>query len=103
MPTPGPSRSDRASGGRLGGWLREGVPVLFLTTTGRTSGRRRTSPFLDVEEGDRYAVVASAGGAPSHPAWHLNLRSTPAATIQVGGRKLAVRAETAGPQERARL
>jgi deazaflavin-dependent oxidoreductase (nitroreductase family) len=48
-------------------------------------------------------VVASVGGAPSHPAWYLNLRSNPAATIQVGGRKVAVAAETAGPEERARL
>jgi hypothetical protein len=31
-----------------------------------------------------------------HPAWYLNLRSNPAATIQVGERKLAVTAETAG-------
>jgi len=93
----------RASGGRLGGRLRKGVPVLLLTTTGRKTGRRRTTPLLYVEEGDRYAVVASAGGAPSHPAWYLNLRSNPAATIQVGGRQLAVTAETAGLEERARL
>jgi hypothetical protein len=43
----------RASGGRLGGRLRKGVPVLLLTTTGRKSGRRRTTPLLYVEEGDR--------------------------------------------------
>jgi deazaflavin-dependent oxidoreductase (nitroreductase family) len=48
-------------------------------------------------------VVASAGGAPSHPAWYLNLRSNPATTIQVGGRKLAVTAETPELEERARL
>jgi len=47
--------------------------------------------------------VASAGGAPSHPVWYLNLRSNPAATVQVGGRKLAVTAETVGLEERARL
>jgi len=52
----------RASGGRLGGRLRKGAPVLLLTTTGRKTGRRRTTPLLYVEEGDRYVVVASAGG-----------------------------------------
>jgi deazaflavin-dependent oxidoreductase (nitroreductase family) len=93
----------RASGGRVGGRLGKGVPVLLLTSTGRKTGRRRTTPLLYVEEGDRYVVVASVGGAPSHPAWYLNLRSKPAATIQVGRRKLAVRAETAGLEERARL
>jgi deazaflavin-dependent oxidoreductase (nitroreductase family) len=93
----------RTSGGRLGGRLRKGAPVLLLTATGRKTGRRRTTPLLYVEEGDRHVVVASAGGAPSHPAWYLNLRSNPAATIQVGGRKLAVTAETAALEERARL
>jgi deazaflavin-dependent oxidoreductase (nitroreductase family) len=93
----------RASGGRLGGRLGKGVPVLLLTTTGRKTGKRRTTPLLYVEEGDGYVVVASVGGAPSHPAWYLNLRSSPAATMQVGGRKLAVTAETAGLEERARL
>jgi F420H(2)-dependent quinone reductase len=93
----------RASGGRLGGRVGKGVPVLLLTTTGRKTGKRRTTPLLYVEEGDRYVVVASVGGAPSHPAWYLNLRSNPAATIQVGGRKVVVTAETAGPEERARL
>jgi deazaflavin-dependent oxidoreductase (nitroreductase family) len=91
----------RASGGRLGGRVGNGVPVLLLTTTGRKTGKRRTTPLLYVEEGDRYVVVASVGGAPSHPAWYL--RSNPAAAIQVGGRKVAVTAETAGPEERARL
>ena len=93
----------RASGGRLGGRLGKGAPVLLLTTIGRKTGRLRTIPLLYVEEGDRYVVVASAGGARSHPAWYLNLRSNKAATIQVGGRKLAVTAETAGLEERARL
>jgi F420H(2)-dependent quinone reductase len=93
----------RASGGRLGGRLGKGVSVLLLTTTGRKTGKRRTTPLLYVEEGDGYVVVASVGGAPSHPAWYLNLRSNPAATMQVGGRKLAVTAETAGLEERARL
>jgi deazaflavin-dependent oxidoreductase (nitroreductase family) len=93
----------RASGGRLGGRIRKGVPVLLLTTTGRKTGKQRTTPLLYVEDGDRYVVVASAGGAPSHPAWYLNLRSSPAATVEVGGRRLAVSAETASPEARARL
>lgn len=93
----------RASGGRIAGQIRKGAPVLLLTTTGRKTGRQRTTPLLYVEEGDRYVVVASAGGARSHPAWYLNLRNNPAATIQVGGDKLAVTADTAGPEERGRL
>jgi len=77
--------------------------VLLLTTTGRKSGKRRTTPLLYLEDAGRYVVVASVGGAPTHPAWYLNLRSDPSATIRIGRRELAVGAETAAPEERARL
>ena len=92
----------RASGGRIGGRFKA-APVLLLTTTGRKSGKRRTTPLLYAEDAGRYVVVASVGGAPKHPAWYLNLRTDGTATIQVGGRTLAVHAETATPDERARL
>ena len=93
----------RASGGRIGGRFRRTAPVLLLTTTGRKSGKQRTTPLLYVEDGERYAVVASMGGAPTHPAWYLNLRANPGATIQLGRRTLPVTAETAGAEERGRL
>jgi deazaflavin-dependent oxidoreductase (nitroreductase family) len=92
----------RASGGRVGSRFKS-APVLLLTTTGRKSGKRRTTPLLYAEDGGRYIVVASVGGAPKHPTWYLNLGADAGATIQVGGRKLDVRAETAAPDERARL
>jgi F420H(2)-dependent quinone reductase len=91
-----------ASGGRIGGRFK-GAPVLLLTTTGRKSGKRRTTPLLYGEDAGRYVVVASVGGAPKHPAWYLNLRDDAEATIRVGGRTLHVHAETATPDERARL
>ena len=93
----------RASGGRIGGRFGKSAPVLLLTTTGRKTGKRRTTPLLYVEDAGRFVVVASVGGAPKHPAWYLNLRANPEAAIQVGNRKLAVAAETAGPDERPRL
>jgi deazaflavin-dependent oxidoreductase (nitroreductase family) len=93
----------RASGGRLGGRFRKIGPVLLLTTTGRKSGKQRTTPLLYVEDGERYVIVASVGGAPSDPAWYLNLSSNPAATIQVGHERTAVSAKTAAPEERERL
>ena len=77
--------------------------VLLLTTTGRKSGKQRTTPLLYLEDAGRYVVIASVGGAPKHPAWYLNLLANPAATIEVGRRKLAVTASTASPEERARL
>jgi F420H(2)-dependent quinone reductase len=92
----------RASGGRIGGHFRKTAPVLLLTTTGRKTGKRRTTPLLYAEDAGRYVVVASVGGAPKHPAWYLNL-DDPEATIQVGNRTLRVHAETATSDERARL
>jgi deazaflavin-dependent oxidoreductase (nitroreductase family) len=78
-------------------------PVLLLNTTGRTSGRRRTTPLLYLQDDDSYAIVASNGGTAAHPAWFYNLRARPEATVEVGGRELRVRAEEAGPSERERL
>jgi F420H(2)-dependent quinone reductase len=92
----------KASGGRIGGRFKA-APVLLLTTTGRKSGKRRTTPLLYGEDAGRYVIVASVGGAPKHPAWYLNLGGNAEATIQVGSRKLEVRAETASPDERPRL
>jgi deazaflavin-dependent oxidoreductase (nitroreductase family) len=80
-----------------------GAPVLLLSTTGRKSGKERTTPLLYLEESGQYVVVASVGGAPKHPAWYLNLRDNTAATIQVAGRRLAVSVKTASSEERARL
>ncbi len=92
----------RATGGRVGGRVR-GMPTLLLTTTGRRTGLPRTWPVGYLEDGDNLVVVASAGGVPTHPAWYLNLRDRPEVTVQVGGRTRSMRAETAGPEERARL
>ena len=76
---------------------------MLLTTTGRKTGKQRTTPLLYLEDGGRYVVIASVGGAPKHPIWYLNLLASPAATIEVGRRKLDVTAETAPPEERDRL
>lgn len=61
----------RANGGRVGGsW--EGRDLLLLTTTGRKSGKRHTTPMVYTRDGDRLLVYASKGGAPKHPDWYLN-------------------------------
>ena len=92
----------RLTGGRIGGRIKS-APVLLLTTTGRKSGKQRTTPLLYVEDGGRFVVIASVGGAPTHPAWYLNLGDDPSVTVQVGGRTTAATASTAPPDERARL
>jgi len=92
----------RVSGGRVGGRMM-GMPVLLLTTTGRKTGQPRTSPLMYFPDGDACVVIASNAGEPSHPAWWLNLRAEPCATIQRGSQVARVRAREAAGEERARL
>ncbi|MBV8615706.1 MAG: nitroreductase family deazaflavin-dependent oxidoreductase [Acetobacteraceae bacterium] len=79
------------------------VPSLLLTTTGRKSGERFTFPLFYGNDGGSYIVVASKGGAPDHPGWYKNLLASPEAEVQVGTKKLRVRARTVTGDERARL
>src|SRR5262249_6226366 len=69
----------RRSGGGLGGHLRGGpaARILLLDHVGARSGRRRTSPLMYHEDGDRVAVVASKAGQPTPPAWFHNLTANP--------------------------
>jgi deazaflavin-dependent oxidoreductase (nitroreductase family) len=80
------------TGGRIGGHSPMG-PMLLLTTTGRKSGQPRTTPLLYVPDGSDFLVVASNGGRDQPPAWLLNLRSRPEASVQVGGDRVEVTAE----------
>jgi deazaflavin-dependent oxidoreductase (nitroreductase family) len=71
------------SGGAEGNKL-EGQPCIVLWTKGRHSGEVRKTPLMRVNDGDRYAVVASLGGAPKHPVWYLNLMADPHVSLQDG-------------------
>ena len=63
--------------------VKEPMPTLLLTTTGRKSGRPIPTPLIYSKAGDAFVVIGSKGGAPSHPDWYLNLVATPACEIQV--------------------
>ncbi len=92
----------RASNGRIGSNI-GGLPMLLLTTTGRRSGKSRTTPLLYVEQNGSYAVIASKGGSKDDPLWWLNLKSNPQAILQVGSSQLAVKARLAGAEQRKKL
>jgi deazaflavin-dependent oxidoreductase (nitroreductase family) len=79
------------------------VATLLLTTTGRKSGEPLTLPLIFCESEQGYAVIASKGGAPAHPAWYLNLQDDPNVHVQIKAEKFNARARTANPQERAAL
>jgi F420H(2)-dependent quinone reductase len=92
----------RRSGGRFLGRM-GGQPVLLVQTTGRRSGRTRTTPVQYLTEGDTFVVVASNAGAARPPAWYLNLRANPHARVRVGARSIEVRAREVAGQERVAL
>jgi deazaflavin-dependent oxidoreductase (nitroreductase family) len=92
----------RTNKGVVGGYF-EGVPMLLLTTTGRRTGEPRTTPLLYTPDAGRYAVGASDAGADENPLWFYNLEAEPKATIEVGERRLEVRALVAPRPERDRL
>lgn len=69
-----------------------GRPVLLLTTTGAKSGETRTTPLVYSLDGDRVVIIASKGGAPTHPAWYHNLVAHPVVTVESGGETWQARA-----------
>ena len=93
----------RASNGRLAN-RGYGMPVLQLTTTGRKSGKRRTTMLTSpVQDGDRMVLVASNGGDDRHTNWYLNLRDDPNVEITMDGRTRPMRARVASADEKAGL
>jgi len=95
-------RRYRETDGEVGYWW-NGAPTLLLTTTGRRTGEHRTTPLIFGRDDGDYLVVASVGGMPNHPAWYLNLRADPDATIQVRDDRVDVRATVASDDEKPRL
>jgi deazaflavin-dependent oxidoreductase (nitroreductase family) len=75
-----------SSGGAEGNTLGDtGLPVVIVTSRGNKSGSIRKTPLMRVEHGGQYALIASQGGAPTHPVWYYNLVAHPeSVTIQDG-------------------
>jgi deazaflavin-dependent oxidoreductase (nitroreductase family) len=96
-------RRYRETGGEVGHKWKRGSKTLLLTTTGRRSGEPRTKPLIYEQDGDRYVIVASKGGAPKHPDWYRNLEKDPNVELQVLDDVFPARARTAEGEERERL
>ena len=79
------------------------VPVLLLTTTGRKTGRKRTTPLLYIRDGNRLVIVASNGGRAMDPSWWRNLKHNPIAMVQVKDVKQTIYAQRAVGSEKERL
>jgi proline iminopeptidase len=96
-------RRYRETGGKVGHDWKKGSTILLLTTTGRTTGEKRTVPLIYVQDGSHYAIVASKGGAPDHPGWYKNLAKNPEVELQVKDQVFRARARTAEGEDRARI
>ena len=93
----------RLSGGMILGSVGLGRKILLLSATGRKSGAVRTSPLVYMADGERFVIYGSNGGQETPPAWLLNLQANPRARIEVGRRRLNVKAHIASGDEEARL
>jgi deazaflavin-dependent oxidoreductase (nitroreductase family) len=68
---------ERTGGQEANTLLDTGIPVIIVTMRGAKTGEVRKIALVRVEHGGEYALVASFGGAPKHPAWYWNLTAHP--------------------------
>jgi deazaflavin-dependent oxidoreductase (nitroreductase family) len=92
----------RAKEGRVGGHF-ENMTLLLLHTIGAKSGQQRINPVATIQDGDRYVIIASKGGADTHPDWYYNVVANPDVSVEVGTEKFDARAEVAPEPERTEL
>jgi deazaflavin-dependent oxidoreductase (nitroreductase family) len=92
----------RVSGGVIGGSM-GGAPIALLTTTGRKSGKKYTTPLQSIEDGDNIIFIASNAGHKVHPQWWLNLEANPEATVLIKRDERKMIAAAATGEERTRL
>ena len=87
----------RMTGGLVGGLI-SGMPNLLLTTTGRKTGKKRTTPLFFLPDRGNFVVVASYGGNPKPPLWWKNLQASDIGWVEVGNRTFEVRASEASEE-----
>ncbi len=92
----------KMSGGRIGGKM-QGGQVIILGTIGRKTGEKRERPLIATEHPDGWVVIASFSGHDEHPAWYLNLKTDPSATVRIHGDSFDVRARETEGAERDEL
>jgi deazaflavin-dependent oxidoreductase (nitroreductase family) len=89
--------------GAEGNTLRDtSLPVVIVTNTGNKTGAVRKTPLMRVRDGDRYILVGSRGGAPTHPQWVHNLRAQPDVELRDLASVQPMRVREVQGEERAR-
>lgn len=92
----------RANAGKVGGHF-AGKPMLLIHTTGAKTSKPRVNPVIYTTDGDKLVVIASKGGAPTHPDWYYNLLAHPLVTVELGTEQFQARAEVVPEPDRTRL
>ena len=82
--------------------VRRAQGLVEIVTTGAKSGKRRISTVRAFPEGhDAWLVVASFGGASTHPAWFVNIARHPDQVwLRLRGREVKVRPVSLEGEER---
>jgi len=93
----------RANDGHISSGPFAGRQVLILTTTGARSGKIRETPLVYSHDHGDIVIIASMGGAPSHPAWYHNLVANPRVRIEANGETFTATAHVVDEAERRRL
>src|SRR5688572_27366494 len=97
----------RGNNGAIRSGMFKGARLQLLTTTGARSGKTRINRLAFTRDADRYVVIASRGGAPTHPAWYHNIVAHPDVTVEVatgsGIDRFQARASVPQGEERQRL
>jgi len=75
------------------------APVILLTTTGRRTGRKRTTPVMYIRDGERFVVSSENFGQERAAAWPLNLLADPRLTVQIGPETVDCRARLLSDEE----
>jgi F420H(2)-dependent quinone reductase len=78
------------------------MPIVVITTKGNKTGKIRKTPLMRVEHDGEYALVASQGGAPTHPVWYYNLVADPdSVVLQDGPEPIDVSVREVSGEEKA--
>ena len=91
-----------AGGNSATSWF-AGLPLIWLETTGRKTGKTRRQPLLGFPLGQGLGLIGSNFGYSEHPAWALNLDSNPQALVEFEDKSVPVTARRAKPEEADRI
>jgi F420H(2)-dependent quinone reductase len=80
-----------------------GAPTVFLSTTGRQTGKLRINPVLAIDVPFGVGLISSNWGQNFRPGWHYNLLAEPRCTLQRGRRRTEYVARRPTEPERTQI